>query len=148
MLAKAVLNIMYRDFGTVLIFAILAIVLVYVPLLIQSLVAPSDKTPDKLDNYECGEEPEGSAWVQFNIRFYVIALIFLIFDVEIIFLFPWAVVYQDLGILAFIEAFIFVFILVVGFAYVWAKGDLDWVKMNVRYGKGRYANLKTEGDTT
>ena len=68
---------MYRDFGTVLIFAMLAIVLVYVPLLISSLVAPSQKTPDKLDNYECGEEPEGSAWVQFNIRFYVIALIFL-----------------------------------------------------------------------
>ena len=82
---------MYRDFGTVLIFAMLAIVLVYVPLFIQSLVAPDQKTPDKLDNYECGEEPEGSAWVQFNIRFYVIALIFLIFDVEVVFCFlgPW-----------------------------------------------------------
>ena len=56
---------MYRDFGTVLIFALLGIVLVYVPLLIQKLVAPSQKTPDKLANYECGEEPEGSAWVQF-----------------------------------------------------------------------------------
>ena len=55
---------MYRDFGTVLIFALLGIVLVYVPLLIQKLVAPSQKTPDKLANYECGEEPEGSAWVQ------------------------------------------------------------------------------------
>ena len=97
-------------------------------------------------SYECGEIPEGSAWVQFNIRFYVIALIFLIFDVEIVFLFPWAVVYQDLGLLAFIEAFIFVLILIVGFIYVWAKGDLDWVKMNVRYGKGRYANLKNEGE--
>ena len=97
-------------------------------------------------SYECGEIPEGSAWVQFNIRFYVIALIFLIFDVEIVFLFPWAVVYQELGLLAFIEAFIFVLILVVGFVYVWVKGDLDWVKMNVRYGKGRYASLKTEGD--
>ena len=62
---------MYRDFGTVLIFALLGIVLVYVPLLIQKLVAPSQKTPDKLANYECGEEPEGSAWVQFNVRFYV-----------------------------------------------------------------------------
>ena len=63
-----------------------------------------------------------------------------------LFLFPWAVVYQELGLLAFIEAFIFVLILVVGFVYIWAKGDLDWVKMNVRYGKGRYASLKTEGD--
>ena len=89
---------MYRDFGTVLIFALLGIVLVYVPLLIQKLVAPSQKTPDKLTNYECGEEPEGSAWVQFNIRFYVIALIFLIFDVEVVFLFPWAMVFKDLGL--------------------------------------------------
>jgi len=139
---------MYRDFGTIFLFILIGIVLVYVPLLIQRLVAPKKNTPDKLSTYECGEESEGSAWVQFNIRFYVIALIFLIFDVEIVFLFPWAVVYQDLGLLAFIEAFIFVLILVVGFVYVWAKGDLDWVKMNVRYGKGRYANLKTEGEKT
>ena len=92
-------------------------------------------------SYECGEVPEGSAWVQFNIRFYVIALIFLIFDVEIVFLFPWAVVYKELGLLAFVEAFLFVLILVIGFVYVWAKGDLDWVKMSVKYARGRYANL-------
>ena len=97
-------------------------------------------------SYECGEIPEGSAWVQFNIRFYVIALIFLIFDVEIVFLFPWAVVYNELGLLAFIEAFLFVLILLVGFIYVWVKGDLDWVKMNVRYGKGRYSNLQAKGE--
>ena len=137
---------MYRDFGTVLVAAILGIIMVAVPLIVQSLVAPSKKSKEKLETYECGEESEGSAWLQFNIRFYVIALIFLIFDVEIVFLFPWAVVYQELGLLAFIEAFIFVMILVVGFAYVWVKGDLDWVKMNVRYGKGRYAKLKIEGD--
>ena len=132
---------MYRDFGTVLIFAMLAIVLVYVPLFIQSLVAPSQKTPDKLDNYECGEEPEGSAWVQFNIRFYVIALIFLIFDVEVVFMFPWAVVFKELGLLALIEMGIFLFILVIGLAYVWVKSDLDWVKRRVRYGRGRYQKI-------
>ena len=60
--------------------------------------------------------------------------------------FPILWIYRILGLLAFIEAFIFVLILVVGFVYVWAKGDLDWVKMNVRYGKGRYSNLKTEGE--
>ena len=114
---------MYRDFGTVLIFALLGIVLVYIPLLIQKLVAPSQKTPDKLANYECGEEPEGSAWVQFNIRFYVIALIFLIFDVEVVFLFPWAMVFKDLGLLAFVEMGIFLIVLIVGLAYVWKKGD-------------------------
>ncbi len=98
-------------------------------------------------SYECGEVPEGSAWVKFNVRFYVIALIFIIFDVEVIFLFPWAVIFQDLissgfGMLAFIEMFLFVLILVVGFAYVWVKGDLDWVKMKLKYGEGRYSDLK------
>ena len=117
---------MYRDFGTVLIFAILAIVLVYVPLLIQSLVAPSQKTPDKLDNYECGEEPEGSAWVQFNIRFYVIALIFLIFDVEVVFLYPWAVQIRELGWFGFLATSVFLGILVLGLAYDWKKGALEW----------------------
>ncbi len=138
---------MYQDFLPIIIFTGLAVVLIGLPLGLQFILSPrKNKGGDKLISYECGEIPEGSAWVQFNIRFYVIALIFLIFDVEIVFLFPWAVVYQELGLLAFIEAFIFVMILVVGFVYVWAKGDLDWVKMNVRYGKGRYANLKPEGD--
>ena len=138
---------MYIDFLPIIIFTILAAALIGLPLALQFLISPrKNKGGEKLASYECGEIPEGSAWVKFNIRFYVIALIFLIFDVEIVFLFPWAVVYQELGLLAFIEAFIFVLILVVGFTYIWAKGDLDWVKMNVRYGKGRYANLKTEGD--
>ena len=138
---------MYQDFLPIIIFTGLAVALIGLPLALQYILSPrQNKGGDKLISYECGEIPEGSAWVQFNIRFYVIALIFLIFDVEIVFLFPWAVVYQDFGLLAFIEAFIFVIILVVGFIYVWAKGDLDWVKMNVRYGKGRYSNLKTEGD--
>ncbi|MBT3216943.1 MAG: NADH-quinone oxidoreductase subunit A [Candidatus Marinimicrobia bacterium] len=140
---------MYRDFGTIFIFALLGIVLVYVPLLIQRLVAPSNPTPDKLSTYECGEEPEGSAWAQFNIRFYVIALIFLIFDVEVVFLFPWAVVFEDLGLLAFIEMTIFLGILIVGLAYVWKKKDLDWVKYRVKYGRGRYRNImedEPEGD--
>ena len=140
---------MYQDFLPIIIFSGLAVCLVGLPLGLQYILSPrKNKGGDKLLSYECGEIPEGSAWVQFNIRFYVIALIFLIFDVEIVFLFPWAVVYQDLGLLAFIEAFIFVLILVVGFVYVWAKGDLNWVKMNVRYGKGRYADLKTEGGKT
>ena len=136
---------MYQDYLPIIIYTALAVVLIGLPLALQYILSPrQNKSGDKLIPYECGEIPEGSAWVQFNIRFYVIALIFLIFDVEIVFLFPWAVVYQQLGLLAFIEAFIFVLILIVGFVYVWAKGDLEWVKMNVRYGKGRYANLKTE----
>ena len=138
---------MYQDYLPIIIFTVLAAALIGLPLVLQHLLSPrGNKGGDKLTSYECGELPEGSAWVKFNIRFYVIALIFLIFDVEIVFLFPWAVVYNELGLLAFIEAFLFVLILLVGFVYVWVKGDLDWVKMNVRYGKGRYSNLQAKGD--
>ncbi len=139
---------MYRDFGTIFLFILMGIVLVYVPLLIQRLVAPKKYTPDKLSTYECGEESEGSAWVQFNIRFYVIALIFLIFDVEVVLLFPWAVVFQELGLLAFVEMSIFLLILIVGLAYVWKKGDLDWVKYRVKYAHGRYRKVITEKEGT
>jgi len=133
---------MYRDFGTVLVAAILGIIMVAVPLIVQSLVAPSKKSKEKLETYECGEESEGSAWLQFNIRFYVIALIFLIFDVEVVFLFPWAVVFKDLGLLAMVEMAIFLVILIVGLAYVWAKADLNWVKRKVKYAAGRYDQIQ------
>ena len=82
--------------------------------------------------------------MQFNIRFYVIALIFLIFDVEVVFLFPWAVVFKEMGLLALIEMGIFLLILVVGLAYVWVKADLNWVKRKVRYGAGRYKQIAME----
>ena len=111
---------MYRDFGTVFFAVIMGIVMVSIPLVISWLIAPSNKTKDKLDTYECGEEAEGSAWLQFNIRFYIIALIFLIFDVEVVFLFPWAVVFKEMGLLALIEMGIFLLILCAGLAYVWA----------------------------
>ena len=135
---------MYRDFGTILIAALLGIVMVAIPLLVQKLIPPSKKSFEKLDTYECGEEAEGNAWLQFNIRFYVIALIFLIFDVEVVFLFPWAVVFKELGLLAFVEMGIFLVVLIVGLAYVWVKTDLDWVKLKVPYGSGRYRKIKLE----
>ena len=136
---------MYFNFTPILIFIIIGLILAGLPFLLQSILSPKfNKGGEKLMTYECGEVPEGSAWVKFNIRFYIIALVFIIFDVEVIFLFPWAVVFQDLGLLAFIEMMIFIFILVVGFAYVWIKGDLNWVKMNVKYGKGRYSQLAVE----
>jgi len=132
---------MYRDFGTVFFAVMLGIVMVAIPLVISWLVAPSNKTKDKLDTYECGEEAEGSAWLQFNIRFYIIALIFLIFDVEVVFLFPWAVVFKEMGLLALIEMGIFLLILIAGLAYVWVKSDLDWVKRRIKYGGGRYKQI-------
>ena len=118
------------------------------PLLIQRVLAPRRKTLDKMSTYECGEEVEGPAWVKFNIRFYVVALIFIIFDVEVVFLFPWAVVYKELGLFAFVEMMIFIGVLSIGLAYVWRKGDLEWVKFSVPYGRGRYRKLNiVKGNT-
>jgi NADH:ubiquinone oxidoreductase subunit 3 (subunit A) len=89
---------------------------------------PARFSEEKLTTYECGEEPVGSAWVQFNIRFYVFALIFVVFDVEAVFLLPWATVFRELGPLAYLEGLVFIAILVVALAYVWRKGDLAWVR--------------------
>ena len=119
---------MLTDFGRVFIFFLVGAIFVAGGLVTAWLVRPHRWYPNKLSSYECGEEPVGDSWVKFNIRFYVVALIFLIFDVEVVFLLPWAVVYKNLGMFAFIEMVIFLAILLVGYAYVWAKGDLDWDK--------------------
>jgi NADH-quinone oxidoreductase subunit A len=119
---------MLTDFATVLVFMVLGAVTVALMLGISRLFAPRNPSPVKLSTYECGEEPYGSSWVQFNIRFYVIALIFLIFDVEVALLYPWAAVFRELGWLAFVEGFIFIIILLSGLAYLWKEGDLDWVR--------------------
>jgi NADH-quinone oxidoreductase subunit A len=133
---------MYRDYGTIFIFVLVGAILIAFALFLQKLIAPSRPSKEKMSTYECGEVPEGSAWVQFNIRFYVIALVFLIFEVEVVFLFPWAVVFKELRLLAFVEMAIFLLVLIVGLIYVWRKGDLDWVKYRVKYGHGRYTKIK------
>ncbi len=119
---------MLTEFGKVFIFLIIGGIFVAGGLAVAWLIRPHRWYPAKLSTYECGETPIGDAIVKFNLRFYVVALIFLIFEVEVVFLFPWAVVFQKLGLFAFIEMIIFLFILFVGYAYVWAKGDLEWDK--------------------
>jgi NADH-quinone oxidoreductase subunit A len=120
---------MLSSFASVLLFLVVGFVFLAFTLILSRLIQPKGKPgADKYIPYECGELPEGSAWIRFNIRFYVLALIFIIFDVEIIFLLPWAVVFKKLGAFAFIEGLIFIGILLVGLAYVWKKGDLEWVK--------------------
>jgi NAD(P)H-quinone oxidoreductase subunit 3 len=101
-------------------------------LLLWWLIRPKRFSEEKLTTYECGENPTGSAWIQFNIRFYVFALIFVVFDVETVFLLPWAVVYKSIGLLAFAEGLVFISILVVALVYVWRKGDLEWVRAEDR----------------
>jgi NADH-quinone oxidoreductase subunit A len=126
---------MYFDFTTAFIFLVVGSAFIAVNLAISRLLQPRHSTAIKLSTYECGELPVGQSWIQFNNRFYVIALVFLIFDVEIAFLFPWAVVFKELGLFAFIEAIVFIAILLVGLAYVWRKGDLEWDKPQT----GKYA---------
>lgn len=119
---------MLTEFGRVLIFLIVGAVFVAGGLIMSWLLRPNRPYPSKLSTYECGETPIGDTRVRFNIRFYVVALIFLIFDVEVVFLFPWAMVFKELGWFAFIEMLVFLGILFVGYAYVWRNGDLDWDK--------------------
>jgi NADH-quinone oxidoreductase subunit A len=119
---------MLTEFGRVLIFFLVGAVFVGGGLITAWLIRPHRPYPSKLSTYECGETPLGDTRVRFNIRFYVVALLFLIFDVEVVFLFPWAVVYKNLGWFAFLEMVVFLAILFVGYAYVWCKGDLDWDK--------------------
>lgn len=133
---------MYNDFAPILIFSVLSIVLILFALFLQRILAPTDKGVLKNSIYECGEEVVVNARLQFNIRFYVVALIFLIFDVEVVLLFPWAVVFKDLGLVAFVEMLIFLGILTVGLVAVWRRGDLDWVKMEISYPQGRYESLE------
>jgi len=124
---------MLFELGSVLMFMITALVIVGFTLLLAKALRLDNPTPDKLSGYECGEEPIGNTWVQFNIRFYVVALIFLIFEVEIVFLYPWATVFKEMGFITFIEMMIFVGILLIGLAYVWVKGDLSWVLPQQKY---------------
>lgn len=126
------------EFGIVLLFIVGAVLFLMVALGLSRFLRPDRPNPEKLAAYECGEEAVGEAWGQFNVRFYIIALIFLLFEVEIVFLFPWAVVFGNAelvhgtgglwGWFSLIEVFVFAGILALGLAYAWRKGFLDWVK--------------------
>lgn len=92
----------------------------------SKLLRPKSKSIERRSTYESGVEPFGNAWIQFNIRYYMFALVFVVFDVETVFLYPWAVAFHKLGLLAFIEALIFISILIIALAYAWRKGALEW----------------------
>jgi NADH-quinone oxidoreductase subunit A len=119
---------MLTEYGRVLIFILVGSIVAVLMMASAWLLRPHRPYPGKNATYECGETPLGDTHIRFNIRFYVIALVFLIFDVEVVFLFPWAVVYSALGWFAFFEMLVFLAILLVGYAYVWKKGDLNWDK--------------------
>ncbi len=119
---------MLTEFGKVLVFFILGIVFVAVGIFVAWLLRPHKPTLEKHTVYECGENPVGETWIKFNIRFYLVALIFILFDVELVALFPWALVFKDLGMYAYVAGALFIFVLFIADFYLWAKGDLEWVR--------------------
>jgi len=125
---------MIAGYGLVLAFMAAGVLFILIALVLQRFISTRHITEEKMLPYECGEDVVGSPWVQFNIRFYIFALVFLIFDVELAFLLPWAVAYRNpalmasYGWMAFWDGVIFIGILVVGLIYLWARGDLRWVR--------------------
>jgi NADH-quinone oxidoreductase subunit A len=111
---------------TIVIFALVGFAFVGVNLLIARLISPSAPTPEKRSTYECGVPPVGDAWKQFNPRYYLFALLFVVFDVEAAFLYPWAVAFRKVGAYAVAEMLIFVALLGLGLAYAWRRGALQW----------------------
>jgi NADH-quinone oxidoreductase subunit A len=124
--------------GEVLLFIIVGILFVSMALLVSRLIRPNRPGVEKQTPYESGEQPVGTPWIQINTRFYIIAIVFLLFEVEVIFLFPWSVVFANKTLIAetngawgwfsLIEMGIFIGLLALGLAYAWAEGHLDWVK--------------------
>ena len=124
---------MYFELANILLFALLAFLTIFAVFVLTKLVRPNAPSAAKQSTYECAETPVGQAWFNFNPRFYVIALIFLIFDVEVAFTYPVAVVFrrwveEGRGGMAFAELAVFIGILLIGLAYVWVKGDLEWIR--------------------
>jgi NADH-quinone oxidoreductase subunit A len=125
-------------FSQILLFVVGGTLFVGSALLVSKLIRPNRPNFQKLTSYESGETPQGPAWIQFNLRFYVLALIFILFEVEIVFLFPWSVVFANKELIdqtegawgwyAFTEMLIFIVVLIIGLAYAWKMGHLDWVK--------------------
>jgi NADH-quinone oxidoreductase subunit A len=117
---------MLNDWVFIGVFLVLAPILPAVALLIPRVIAPKKPNPLKSQTYECGIETVGDTWVQFRVQYYIYALIFLIFDVELVFLFPWAVAFDQLALFAVFEGVLFILILVAGLIYAWRKGALEW----------------------
>ena len=115
-----------KDYLSIIIFLIIALGLSVAFVVINFILSPKNPDPEKLSAYECGFEPFEDSRMEFDVRFYLVAILFIIFDLEIAFLFPWAISLGQIGFFGFISMMIFLFILTVGFVYEWKKGALDW----------------------
>jgi NADH-quinone oxidoreductase subunit A len=121
-----ILYMVIKDYGFVGLFFILGIAFVAAALIVSWLLRPRDPSAAKAAVYECGEIPKGCSRVQFNVSYYLVALLFVIFDIEVLFLVPWAVVFRELGLVPYIEMMVFIVILIFGLIYAWKKGVFEW----------------------
>ncbi len=121
-------NAFFDNYLPVAILTVIGFVFVAISLFMSRMVRPSNKTKEKLSTYECAETPVGDARIHYNIQYYLIVIVFLIFDVEVLFLYPWAVQLKKLGGLGFLEMVIFIEILIIGLAYAWRKEALEWIQ--------------------
>ena len=115
-----------REYLPIIIFLVIALGLSGAFVVVNFILSPKKPDPEKLSAYECGFEPFQDSRMEFDVRFYLVAILFIIFDLEIAFLFPWAISLGNIGLLGFLSMMIFLFILTVGFIYEWKKGALDW----------------------
>jgi len=115
-----------NEYAPIFIFILIALAMGMLPLVLTVFVAPQRPDPEKLSPYECGFEAFEDARMQFDVRFYLLAILFVVFDLETAFLFPWAVVLKDIGLFGFVEMMLFLVVLLVGYVYAWKKGALQW----------------------
>ena len=120
------INEFLNSYFSIVLFLFIAVGLSVGFIVLNFILSPKNPDPEKLSAYECGFEPFNDSRMEFDIRFYLVAILFIIFDLEIAFLFPWAISLGNIGLLGFISMMIFLFILAVGFVYEWKKGALDW----------------------
>lgn len=126
-MGAALYHLYENSYLFVAVFFILGILLPIVALTAGRILRPNQPTEEKATTYESGIDPYQGSWVQFNVRYYIFALLFVIFDVETVFLYPWAVAYQKLGIFALVEMLIFILMLLIGLIYAWRKKVLQWI---------------------
>ena len=117
---------MFLSYLPILILVLLAAGFALATLLLSSVLGPRRPSLDKLSPYECGIDPDGSARDRFSVKFYLVAMLFIVFDIEIVFLYPWAVILNSLGLFGLVEMIFFLGILLIGLLYVWKKGGLEW----------------------
>ena len=117
---------MLNEYAGIGLLIVVAFIFPFIPMFVSSWLQRKKPTKEKLSTYECGVDTIGRNWVQFKTSYFLYALVFVVFDIETVFLYPWAVKFQQLGTFAFVEMMIFVSILVIGLWYAWKKGALEW----------------------